>query len=379
MRSVSPQFLEPVELAVLSQEDVGYNVAVVKDDPEVILQPLGAERFPTKFPHFVYHIVSYGVDVGCGISVADHEMVCDRRAKWPEVYVDDVLSFLVEHSVCHNPQIVCYHIENVLYFCVTIQIYKYTTKSERMKEEVDIQWLDEVDSTNNEALRRIGVISNLTVLAAVNQTAGRGQRGNSWLTHAGENLTFSMVVKFGGDQFPMLKANMQFRITVSVTLGVMDYLEGKGIDCRVKWPNDIYVRSRKICGMLIENSLNDNLISYSIVGIGLNVNQKEFPPQLVNPVSLSLLTGKEYDIRLELTVLCECVRRRLIDLGSPDSFNEYVGKLFRRDVFYEYVICSTGVTVKAKIIGVTDYGLLVLETEKGERMEFAFKEISYVI
>ncbi len=248
-----------------------------------------------------------------------------------------------------------------------------------MKEEVDIQWLDEVDSTNNEALRRIGEISNLTVLAAINQTAGRGQRGNSWLTHAGENLTFSMVVRFGGDQFPMLKANMQFRITVSVTLGVMDYLEGKGIDCRVKWPNDIYVRSRKICGMLIENSLNDRLISYSIVGIGLNVNQKEFPPQLVNPVSMSILTGKEYDIRLELTELCECVRRRLLDLGSPDCFNEYVGKLFRRDVFYEYVICSTGVTVKAKIIGVTDYGLLVLETEKGERMEFAFKEISYVI
>ena len=376
MRSVRPQFLQPVELTVLCQENVGDNVTIVKDDPEVILQTLSAERFSSKFPHLVYHIVGYGIDVGRRISVADHEVVCDRSAKRPEVYVNDVLGFLVEHSVGHNPQIVCNHIENVLYFCVTIQIYKYTTKSERMKEEVDIQWLDEVDSTNNEALRHLAEIDNLSVIAAVHQTAGRGQRGNSWLTLAGENMTFSMIVKFGDDGLSPLDASRQFVLTRCVTLGVSDYLESEGINCSVKWPNDIYARNKKICGMLIENTLQESCLTASVIGIGLNVNQKVFPPQLVNPVSMTMLTGREYDIRVELPKLCRFIQHRL---GSYDNADEYVSRLYRFSTFNEYVVCSTGHSMRAKIVGVSDCGMLCIETEKGERMEFAFKEISYVI
>ncbi len=246
-----------------------------------------------------------------------------------------------------------------------------------MKEEVDIQWLDKVDSTNNEAQRRISEIGNLSVIAAVHQTSGRGQRGNQWLTHAGENLTFSMVVKFGDGGLTPLEANRQFAINRSVTLGVSDYLDSVGIECAVKWPNDIYAGNRKICGILIENTLHGQLIASSVIGIGLNVNQKEFPPQLVNPVSMAILTGKEYDIRGELVKLCRCVRNRLHDLdGNKD---EYVRRLYRYSVFHEYVVCSSGESIKAKIIGVADSGLLKIETEKGERIQFAFKEISYLI
>ncbi len=245
-----------------------------------------------------------------------------------------------------------------------------------MKEEVDIQWLEEVDSTNNEALRRICELDSLSVVAAVHQTAGRGQRGNSWLTHAGENLTFSMVMKFGDGAFPPLEASRQFVITRRVTLGVADYLESEGIGCAVKWPNDIYVRNRKICGMLIENTLRGSFLAASVIGIGLNVNQKEFPPQLVNPVSMSILTGKEYDIRSELVKLCGCVRARLRDFDKKD---EYADRLYRLGTLDEYVICATGESLHARIIGVSDRGMLCLETEKGKRMEFAFKEISYVI
>ncbi len=255
-------------------------------------------------------------------------------------------------------------------------MYKYTTNSEPMKEEVDIQWMEEVDSTNNEAARRLAETGNLSVIAAVHQTAGRGQRGNSWLTRAGENLTFSMVVKFGEDAFPPLEASGQFVLTRCVTLGVSDYLESEGIDSKVKWPNDIYVRNRKICGMLIENTLSGSFLAASVVGIGLNVNQSEFPPQLVNPVSMTMLTGKEYDIRAELPKLCGHIRRRL---GRRDNADEYASRLYRSGSFNEYVVCSTGKTMRAKIIGVSDRGMLCLETEKGERHEFAFKEISYVI
>lgn len=245
-----------------------------------------------------------------------------------------------------------------------------------MKEEVNIQWFDEVDSTNNEAIRHLAELDNLSVVAAVRQTAGRGQRGNSWLTEAGKNMTFSMVLKFEDGGLPPLEASRQFNLTRCVTLGVADYLESKGIDCTIKWPNDIYVRNNKICGMLIENTLRGTSLASSVVGIGLNVNQKEFPPQLVNPASMTMLTGKKYDIRTELPVLCGLISDRL---ANYDNAEEYAGRLYRFGIFNEYVICSTGETVRARIIDVTDRGMLCLETEKGERHEFAFKEISYII
>lgn len=248
-----------------------------------------------------------------------------------------------------------------------------------MKEVMDIQWLEEVDSTNNEAMRHFAEAGNMSVIASVHQTSGRGQRGNSWLTHAGENLTFSLILKFGDEAIAPLEVKRQFLITVAVTLGVSDYLEAEGIACDIKWPNDIYVRNRKICGILIENTLRGSEMAASIVGIGLNVNQKDFPAQLVNPASMSLLTGKEYDIRTELVKLCHSLTERLRCLGRPEQFNEYVSKLYRLGVFHEYVICSTAEPIEAKIIGVTESGLLRLETKKGELYEFAFKEISYVV
>ena len=376
MRGVGPEFFKSVELAVLGQENVGYNVAVVKDNPEIVLQPLCAQWLSAFFTHLVYDIIGNRVDVGGGVRIADHEMIRDGGSQWPEVYVNHVLGFLVEHSVSHNPQIVCNHIENVLYFCISNQIYKYTTNSEPMKEEVSIQWLEEVDSTNNEAIRHLAEIDNMTVLAAVRQTAGRGQRGNSWLTEDGKNMTFSMVLKFGDGRLPSLEASRQFIITRCVTLGVTDYLESAGIDSSVKWPNDIYVRNKKICGMLIENTLTGPYLATSVVGIGLNVNQKEFPPQLVNPVSMAMLTGKEYDIRTELPILCGCIRDRLTNYSNTD---EYVSRLYRLGTYNEYAVCSTGVRIRARIIYVTDRGMLCLEKENGERFEFAFKEISYII
>lgn len=183
-------------------------------------------------------------------------------------------------------------------------------------------------------------------------------------------------MKFGDGAYPSLKASRQFAISRSVTLGVLDYLENEGIEATVKWPNDIYVRNRKICGILIENTLCGDFLTASVIGIGLNVNQKEFPPQLLNPVSISVLTGREYDLKDQLPKLCRFLKMRL---GHFDNANEYVSRLYRIGTFNEYVVCSTSASIRAKIVGVTDNGLLCIETEKGERFEFAFKEISYVI
>ena len=253
-----------------------------------------------------------------------------------------------------------------------------------MDEKVNIRWVEETDSTQDEVRRHIPEYDNLSVTAAEFQTAGRGQRGNTWLARKGENLTFSMLIKFGGDDFPPLKAADQFQITKAATIGVAGYLEGKGINCSIKWPNDIYFRDKKICGMLIENVLEGEYLAYSIVGIGLNVNQREFPPQLMNPTSMSVVTGQTYDTHEEMDILAgklASVFQRALGSGSsiPEVDREYERRLYRKDEFHEFTICRDCSLLEGKIIGVTPGGLVQIINRKGELFQFAFKEISYII
>ena len=155
-----------------------------------------------------------------------------------------------------------------------------------MESKTDIIWLERVDSTNDEARRHISEIDNLSVVSALEQTKGRGQRGNRWSSQPGENLTFSLVVK----DF-RIKANEQSAISQTTALSLTDLLSRHEIKARIKWPNDIYAGDEKICGILIENSLKGSEIDWSIIGIGLNVNQTTFPEDLPNPTSMKLCTG----------------------------------------------------------------------------------------
>jgi BirA family biotin operon repressor/biotin-[acetyl-CoA-carboxylase] ligase len=155
-----------------------------------------------------------------------------------------------------------------------------------MESKTDIIWLERVDSTNDEARRHISEIDNLSVVSALEQTKGRGQRGNRWSSQPGENLTFSLVVK----DF-RIKANEQSAISQATALSLVDLLSRHEIKARIKWPNDIYAGDEKICGILIENSLKGSDIDWSIIGIGLNVNQTAFPEDLPNPTSMKLCTG----------------------------------------------------------------------------------------
>lgn len=154
-----------------------------------------------------------------------------------------------------------------------------------MESKTDIIWLERVDSTNDEARRHISEIDNLSVVSALEQTKGRGQHGNTWLSMPGENLTFSLIVK----DF-RIKANEQSAISQATALSLTKLLGRYGIEARIKWPNDIYAGDNKICGILIENSLKGMEIDWSIIGIGLNVNQTSFPEHLPNPTSMRLCT-----------------------------------------------------------------------------------------
>ncbi len=184
------------------------------------------------------------------------------------------------------------------------------------KEEVRIIWLETVDSTNKELRRRIEELDNLSVVAAAEQTAGRGQGSHSWFSRPGSGLTFSLLLRLPPSGPFAVKASDLLLITELTTLALRDYLHSRGIDARIKWPNDIWVGGRKICGILIENILDADKIRKSIIGVGLNVNETLWPSELPNPVSMKQLSGRTYVLKDELEALCGRIGDRYAMLDS---------------------------------------------------------------
>jgi len=193
-----------------------------------------------------------------------------------------------------------------------------------------ICWLEMTDSTNKELRRRLDSLDNLSVIAAKGQFAGKGQGEHTWTSEPGANLTFTFLMRY--DTLP-LDCDDLLLITCTVTLGIRDYLLGKGVEAGIKWPNDIWVDGRKICGILIENILEGKNVASSIVGVGLNVNQTEWPAELPNPVSLKTLTGSASDLERELEVLMGKISRRYGQLctgdGRKDLRQEFEKHMFR--------------------------------------------------
>ncbi len=165
-----------------------------------------------------------------------------------------------------------------------------------MENGTDIIWLEMTESTNKTVRSHINELDNMSVVSAISQSEGHGQHGREWVSEAGRNLTFSILLKN-----PPLKADEQFSISEMTALAITSLLAENDIEATIKWPNDIYVGDRKICGILIENSLAGKTIEWSIIGIGLNVNQTIFPERLPNPTSMMLQNasaGKEdYDLK----------------------------------------------------------------------------------
>ena len=243
-----------------------------------------------------------------------------------------------------------------------------------MAKKHDIMWLDTVDSTNEEARRRISSLDNLSVLSAFRQTAGRGQRGSSWSSVPGENLTFSIVLKYGQAALMPLRATDQCAISELTALSVTDLLSSHGIEAKIKWPNDIYVEGRKICGILIEHSVRDSYLASSIIGIGLNVNQTVFDPSIPNPVSM-IHCSPEMDIFGRY-----CNRYLNITGGLARLRKLYLSQMWLKDLPSRFIDNTDGHEFEGIIRGLTDIGHLIVEDmEKGELREFAFKEIGYII
>ena len=208
------------------------------------------------------------------------------------------------------------------------------------------------------------------------QRAGRGQRGNSWESQPGKNLTFSLLLR--PEHIP---PNQQFLLSQAVSLAMTDLLGRYATGFSIKWPNDIYWEDKKIAGILIENVLSGTTFARSIVGIGLNINQATFVSDAPNPVSLFQITGHTYDIEAVLDQFADAFRTRYLqtfDIGSVQALREeYAATLYRNDGVYPY--CSEGETFYASITGVEPDGHLILTTDTGEERRFAFKEVSFLL
>ena len=253
-----------------------------------------------------------------------------------------------------------------------------------MGEKYLIIWYECIDSTNNAARKMLEDIDIMSVVAAGFQTAGRGQKGNVWASEAGKNLTFSIAVRFGSGQFPAFPAVRQFAVSEAAALAIVSFLSEKGIDAMIKWPNDIYVGDRKICGILIEQKVRGSMLDGSVIGIGLDVNQTDFPQELPNPVSMSLLTGKTYQLEESLEQIAGIFYKILSDALVSESAlsaleDRYVSILYRRDEHHRFIDCRSGEEFEGIIRGIDENACLLVDRPDKGRQSFAFKEISYVL
>ncbi len=216
-----------------------------------------------------------------------------------------------------------------------------------------------------------------TTVTARYQTAGKGQRGNSWEAEAGRNLLFSFLL------YPrFMEARAQFALSQIVSLAVQQELSTYIADVTVKWPNDIYCGQRKICGMLIENELQGRRIDRSVVGIGLNVNQTRFMSDAPNPVSLRQLTGRVYDCGALLAGILHRVAARYEALrGGTLTIAElstlYARVLFRREGFHPYRDAAG--LFQARLSRIEPDGRLVLQDTAGKLRSYLFKEVRNVL
>lgn len=242
--------------------------------------------------------------------------------------------------------------------------------------------IDETDSTN-QWLRRyledgVSAASSATpadatagdeniVVWADYQTAGRGQANNQWESERGKNLTFSLLIHPRG-----VRANKQFRISMAISLAICQAL-GQHIGyLSIKWPNDIYWRDGKIGGILIENTLQGNSVKDCIIGIGLNINQREFLSNAPNPVSMWQICEQETD---QEQLLHDILKAFEYYLGKYNK-EEYLSMLYRRKGFHAYA--DRQGAFMAEIADVEDDGHLLLRDDNGQEHRYAFKEVSFI-
>jgi BirA family transcriptional regulator, biotin operon repressor / biotin---[acetyl-CoA-carboxylase] ligase len=236
----------------------------------------------------------------------------------------------------------------------------------------NIVFVPECHSTNNYALEltQNGNAHEGTIVITNNQKAGRGQRGNTWEAEPGMNLTFSVILK------PKVLAMDQFYLNMFTSLAIRDYIKEKtSAIVQIKWPNDVLIQGKKICGILIENQLMGNRFSNCIVGIGLNVNQRTFANG--NATSLRNATDIEYSLEDELRLLLTYFETRYVQLEQHQYsklLDDYLSVMYWRNEIRLFSARETD--FEGMITGINKHGQLEIETD-GVKKYFGIKEVAY--
>lgn len=236
--------------------------------------------------------------------------------------------------------------------------------------------LPSVDSTNNFAanlIKETNVVDG-TVILSEKQTNGRGQSGNSWQSAYGDNITCSYILR---PKF--LDIEEQFYISIITSLAIISTLKSYGIEPKIKWPNDILVGSRKIAGILIENSISGKTLNHSIIGVGLNVNQTSFDLG-ISATSIANVTGQ---IQIKETVLDRLsgnLEKYYLQLraGSFEDIKaEYLTELYGYGEQLKYRDIASNKTFVGTIVDVENNGPVKLNTGSGIR-SYYFKEVELI-
>ena len=237
-----------------------------------------------------------------------------------------------------------------------------------------IYYIEHTTSTNDEI--RNPKYGHMDVVWAEYQSAGRGQRGHSWHSTEGQNITFSLLLTP-----TFLPVTEQFLLSEIVALSLVRTLAEYGIECRIKWTNDIYAKDNKIVGILIEHALAGDCLARTIVGIGLNVNQESFPSDLPNPTSMFVERGVKFDRREVLERIVAHLEElyRELEAGNKEMIERlYVDTMYHLGEPHTYAY-PNGERFTATIRGVRHSGELCLEHDDGVVREYAFKEVEFTL
>lgn len=237
--------------------------------------------------------------------------------------------------------------------------------------------LCEVDSTNNYAMRQVQaqLAEHGATWFARYQNSGKGQRGKTWNAVFGQNIIMSCVAEPA-----VLSIDNQFLLNVTVALACFDFFNKYACgNTSIKWPNDIYWKDRKAGGILIENLLQGKEWMFSIAGIGININQTLFPPELANPVSLKQITGKSFDVIDLAKDLCKYLNNRWqqLSIGHQDELlQEYSAHLYKSGETVTFRKKNEE-TFDAVVTGVNRQGELLIDT--GKPSTLVYGSVSWVL
>ena len=237
--------------------------------------------------------------------------------------------------------------------------------------------LTEVDSTNNFlklSLANSTPLPEGTVIMAESQYAGRGQQTNRWHSEPGKNLTFSILLNPA-----FLSPAEQFKLNVAISVGIVKALKKiVGIGIKIKWPNDIYFNDVKLGGVLIENTIQGSRLKNAIIGIGLNVNQSNFPVEAGNAGSIKQILHSDYDLKRLLTEICSHIEVAYLKLraGNTDELKSfYLDNLYWFNELRPFNVGEND--VDGTIVNITDNGQLVVRIDDEEQL-YNFKEIAFL-